>query len=48
MGIEIFYPTFVSFLGIKYSENAWAAKDSWEFINGIRIMDFHYNKWATT
>ena len=36
-------------LGINYTDNnVWAEKASWEFVNGVRIMDFHYNKWAST
>ena len=36
-------------IGINYTDNnVWAEKASWEFANGFRIMDFHFNKWAST
>ena len=39
-------------LGIQYGTNAVSNVDTWEFINGIRIMDFHTfggnPQWADT
>ena len=32
---------YKSHLGIQYGLNAISNMDTWEFINGIRIMDFH-------
>ena len=34
--------------GIEYSINTWKNLLEWHYVNGITILDFFYQKWATT
>ena len=48
-GLDVNMFNIIFVLGINYTDNnVWAERPSWEFANGFRIMDFHFNKWAST